>query len=315
MSISIKENSYKNFGRCLEISNGKVELKVTLDIGPRIISYSLCNGDNLFFEDIEDRLVNDSTQLKETFGKNSKWHIYGGHRLWISPEYITTYYPDNEKVSYKVNDNKVLFTPNIQEVTGFLCELELKLENEKVLVEHHITNLSGKTKEFAPWALTVMDKGGIELLEWNDHKNGWLSNRNLILWDYTNMNDARVMFGKKYITLIQDINATCPFKIGIDNRKGWAAYVNKGVAFVKKFTHNEDAIYPDNGCSFETYTNKDILEVETVGELKLLENNQKVSHIEQWEIIENVDKNAFQNETLIEEFVKKFIYNPMLLIY
>ncbi len=309
MFMQVKEISYKKFGRCLEISNGCVELKVTLDVGPRIISFSLCNGENLFFEDINDELQSNTAELQATYGEGSVWHIYGGHRLWISPEYISTYYPDNEPVDYKVNGNSILFTPKVQRVTGLLCELEVIVEEQNnVKVLHHVTNLSGQAKEFAPWALTVMDKGGIEILEWNDHKNGWLSNRNLILWDYTDMSDDRIMWGKKYLSLKQDEHATCPFKIGIDNRKGWVAYINKGVMFVKRFTHNEKAAYPDNGCSYETYTNAIMLEAETVGEFAVVENNQKITHIERWEIIENIDQKDAQNEASIDALVQKTIY-------
>ena len=45
--------SYENYGRCVKISNGIIEAYVTIDVGPRIIRFAHCNGDNIFYNDIE----------------------------------------------------------------------------------------------------------------------------------------------------------------------------------------------------------------------------------------------------------------------
>ena len=84
--ITFKEKEYKNFGKCLEISNGIVDLLVTLDIGPRIIRYGFCGKENMFYEDIDRLTHNKSDELKEVYGDDAVWYLYGGHRLWISPE-------------------------------------------------------------------------------------------------------------------------------------------------------------------------------------------------------------------------------------
>ncbi len=309
MAVKISETNYKNFGKCLVLSNDIAELYVTLDVGPRIICYNLCGKENMMLEDLNRKLKNDTEEMKATFGEDKTWYIYGGHRFWISPEYITTYYPDNEPVEYKKTEKGVLFTPKVQSVTGLLCEFEVILSENSSDVEvlHTLTNCSGEQKEGAIWCLTVLDKGGVELLEWNDHKNGWLSNRNLILWDYTNMADSRVLWGKKYIVLKQDENADCPFKFGMDNKKGWAAYINKGQMFVKRFTHFEDETYPDNGCSYETYTCADFLEAETVAPLKKLAANEKTVHIEKWSLVDNVSASTMVDESSAEEFINSKI--------
>ena len=306
MAVLTKEVHFDGFGKCLEISNGVVDLLITLDFGPRIIRYGFINKENMFFEDKEKSLLNDSNELKAVYGENAAWYIYGGHRLWISPEYITTYYPDNDSVSYKKTARGVLITPPVRKVIRLLCEMEIILDEKssEVTINHRVTNISGGTQSFSVWALTVMDKGGIEVLEWNTHKNGWLQNRNLILWDYTNMADSRVTWGKDYIILKQDDTAKTPFKLGMDNRKGWAAYINKGTAFVKRFQHDENAQYPDNGCSFETYTNNVMLEVETVGALKDIRNGETSVHTEKWSLIDGVNQNMVDTEEKVKEFIK-----------
>ena len=54
--ITKRYKLYKNFGKCMEISNGTVKALVTVDIGPRVIYYGV-KGMNIMHEDI-DRLTN-----------------------------------------------------------------------------------------------------------------------------------------------------------------------------------------------------------------------------------------------------------------
>ena len=39
--ITKRYKLYKNFGKCMEISNGTVKALVTVDIGPRVIYYGV----------------------------------------------------------------------------------------------------------------------------------------------------------------------------------------------------------------------------------------------------------------------------------
>lgn len=306
----IKEINYEGFGRCLEITNGKVDLLVTLDLGPRIIRYGFCGKENMMFEDKNREISLKSKELEETFGEGSQWFIYGGHRLWVSPEYITTYYPDNEKVTYKeTKRGGILFTPPTQRINKLLCEFEVILDENTadVSIIHRVTNISGVEKEFSLWCLTVLDKGGVEIFEWNTYTDGFLSNRNLIIWPYTNMADKRAYFGKEYVIIKQDEKAEIPFKIGTDNRKGWAAYINKGAAFIKRFEHNPNAAYPDNGCSFETYTNAVMMECETIGELKKVKNGEMSTYTEKWALIDGIKAEEIKDEQSAKSFAEKYL--------
>ena len=53
--------------------------------------------------------------------------------------------------------------------------------------------------------------------------------------------------------------------------------------FVKRYeaTADPDA-YPDYGCTFETFTNADFLELETLGPMTTLAPGESVSHTEHW---------------------------------
>src|SRR4051794_26489045 len=94
---------YKGWKNNLRLSNGEAEVIVTLDVGPRVISYKLKDGKNVFKE------------YDEMLGKSgeAEWQIRGGHRLWIGPEDLTrTYAPDNGPVvSREVSPGRYRFTP------------------------------------------------------------------------------------------------------------------------------------------------------------------------------------------------------------
>ena len=51
MAVTYQIEEYKNYGKVVAITNGAVELKVTIDIGPRVIYFALVNGQNVMFND------------------------------------------------------------------------------------------------------------------------------------------------------------------------------------------------------------------------------------------------------------------------
>ena len=59
-------------GRTLELTNGKIIVGVTLDVGPRIIKLQKVGGENLMFEDVDDAsvflpLLGDTPVTRGTF--------------------------------------------------------------------------------------------------------------------------------------------------------------------------------------------------------------------------------------------------------
>ena len=117
------------------------------------------------------------------------------------------------------------------------------------------------------------------------HSEYLLPARPLVLWHYTDMSDPRWVWGRRFIQLIQDPNRPDPQKIGFLNRRGWAAYALHGMLFVKRYDALEGATYPDYGCNTETFTNADMLEVETLGPLtRLPANGGAVEHTERWSL-------------------------------
>lgn len=125
----------------------------------------------------------------------------------------------------------------------------------------------------------------------------YAADRLMVMWPYFDFTDPRWHFGSKFITLRQD-KGRGPTKIGLAQKLGWAAYVLDGTIFVKRFPYLEGQTYPDGGCNYETFTNQDMLEIESLGPLLTLEPGEEASHEERWELLPQVG--ALPNEGLIE---------------
>jgi hypothetical protein len=296
MKTTIEKVGYKGWKNNLKLSNGEAELIITLDVGPRVIRYGYVGGANVFKE------------FDEQIGKSGEkeWMIRGGHRLWHAPEEIKrTYELDNSPVKWeKLGESGARVIQDIEPNTGIQKEMEITLDAQGtgVKVIHRLSNRNMWDVELAPWALTVMAPGGIEIIplpekiahpgsiepgEKPDYR-GFVPNQTMIVWPFTDLSDPRWRWGARYITLRQDANAKKPTKLGLAHKEGWVAYLNNGVMFVKVIEYKEGRQYADGGSNFETFTNKDFLEVETLGPIARIAPGGGVEHVERWRLLKGV---------------------------
>jgi hypothetical protein len=271
-----------NFGgwpNCIRLSNGEIELVATTDVGPRIIRLGFIGGQNLFktYESVLGR-----TGDKE-------WHSYGGHRFWHAPEvFPRTYAADNEPVEHSW-DGATFVLGNADRDNGLFKEMHLTLSPESPCVEvrHRLINRSPWPVELAPWALSVMASGGRAIYPqepFQPHPDVLVPARPVVLWHFTDMSDSRWTWGSRYIQLRQDPTATTKQKVGMLNKQGWAAYLLGGDAFIVRYGYDPAATYADMGCNTETYTDPEMLEVETLGPLTKIEPGGYVDHMESWSL-------------------------------
>ncbi|HEV3257362.1 MAG TPA: hypothetical protein VG013_10815 [Gemmataceae bacterium] len=292
--ITVEKVEYKGWKHNLRLSNGDVELIVTLDVGPRIISYRLPDGKNVF------KVFSEGT------GKSGEegWQPRGGHRLWVGPEDLTrTYAADNGQVAWSKNQDgsRVTLTPGPETEFGIQKEIDIELaaKGSRVKVIHRIKNIGEKSTRLAPWALSMMAAGGVEIIPLPSKKphpgppknatsaKDFAPNQVMVLWPFFDFKDPRWTFGSKYITLRHD-SKRGPTKIGLAHQVGWVGYVNHGTLFIKRFGHEERKRYPDHGSNFETFSNEDMQEIETLGPLVNLAAGKSVEHTEDWELVGDV---------------------------
>lgn len=288
----ISRIAYGGWANNARLSNGTIELVATLDVGPRVIRFGAVGGPNLFKE------------YPEQMGGvgEREWMIRGGHRLWHSPEAKPRTYPlDNGPVALEeIGEGAVRLTPAPEVENGVQKQMDILMaaEDKAVTVTHRIFNIGAWAIELAPWALTVMDAGGVgiaPLPEKRPHTEVLMPDFPLVLWPYTDLTDDRLTLGSRYILLRQDA-VKGPTKYGMLQQLGWAAYLAHGTLFVKYFDCDPFADYPDYGCNFETFTNQDMLEVESLGSLSVLEPGDFVEHVETWRLFTDVSPVSAEDE-------------------
>jgi len=267
---------------------------VTGDVGPRIIRFGFVSGQNLFKE------------FPDQLGKSgeAEFQLRGGDRVWKAPEDpIATWEPDNVPVEIQVTASGLIARAPIGPVTKLQKEIEVSMapSGSAVTVSHRITNRSLFPLEFAPWALTMMAQGGTVVSGFpprGHHPANLEATNPLVMWAYTNLADPRWKFTRKYLTLRQDPGNADAQKLGMFNSDTWAAYLLNGEAFIKRTAADPAKKYPDFGCSFETFTNDEFLEVETLGPLTRLAPGQTVELVERWGLFRKVNVGGLSDEEL-----------------
>ena len=284
-AVKIEKIDYKGWPNSYRMSNGEVELVITSDIGPRIMRYAFVGGQNVFKE------------FEATLGKSGEpaWVLRGGHRIWAAPEDpVKTYAPDNGPVKITVKGAVLEATQPVETITGLEKQLvvEMAPTGTGVKVTHHIRNAGAQQVQIAAWALTMMARGGVGIHGFpprGKHPEVLAPTNPLVMWAFTNLADPRWKYTQKYLTLRQDPANADPQKLGTFNRNTWGAYLLGTDLYIKRYqAPGTPSDYTDMGCSFETFTNADFLELETLGPLKKLAPKQSLAHVENWTLHKDV---------------------------
>ena len=263
----MKKCSVGTHKNCVELVSGDFRIAVTTAVGPRVIGGFIGKSDNIF-------KVLPNREMK---GIKTGFKLYGGHRLWHSPEAAPrSYAADNEPVRVTETEDGVLFENDPEGLTGIQKSILIEsLGENQFRLTHVLRNCNQWDIALAPWALSVMAPGGMAVIPQARDPQGYpyAPNRSLTLWAYSTYADPRIVYGDKYI-----------------------GYVNGGVALVKYFDvyDRNEYEYPDNGCNVESYSCADFCEIETVAPLYTLAPGDECEHVEVWQGIAGLP--AINNE-------------------
>jgi len=292
--VKVTKTEYKGWQNCYRVSNGEVELIVTGDVGPRVIRFGFVGGQNLFKE------------YADQLGKSGeeKFQLRGGNRVWKAPEDpIATWAPDNVAVEIIPTATGLIARAPVEPLSSLQKEIEVSMapSGSDVTVKHRITNRSLYTLEFSPWTLTMMAQGGVAISGFpprGKHPVNLEATNPLVMWAYTNLADKRLTFTRKYLLLRQDPGNSEAEKLGTFNPDTWAAYLLNGEVFLKRTQADASKTYPDFGCSFETFTNNEFLEIETLGPMTKVAPSKTVEHVEHWSLYRNVKLSEFTDAAI-----------------
>jgi hypothetical protein len=291
----IEKTNYHGWANSYRVSNGEVEAIVTADVGPRVMRYGFLGGQN-FFKEFEEQLGHSG---------ESTWRPRGGHRIWIAPEDpVKSYAPDNQPIGREVTEDGVIATAPAEPLTGLEKQIALRMSavGSAVEVTHRIRNAGTEPYRLAPWALSMMAPGGHGIHGFpprGTHPEMLEPTNPLVMWAFTNLGDERWRLLGRHLVLRQDPNNPVPQKLGTFSPHTWGAYLLNGELFVKRYeAAGSPGDYPDLGCSFETFTNADFLELETLGPLATLAPGESLTHTERWMAFRDVQIERWEDDEL-----------------
>lgn len=275
MTHEIKLHTTK--GRILWLNNEHVTMGIALDYGIRILHLSCPGCDNLLYEQPED--------LSDNLTTPEGWRIYGGHRYWTAPESEKSYYPDNAPIDYELTDDGVILMQQPDPWIGLEKQIQIAFRDDgSVLLTHSIRNVTDREIACASWGVTTFAGGcNAEIMFDGGTPGSYNPQRHISLWSNSALTDERISFSQDRIYATHLPKETS-FKIGIFSCAGHACLTNKGQKFSLSFEADPNGIYPDGGSNFELYLDKNVLELEPVGQLRSLAPNEITSHLECWTI-------------------------------
>ncbi len=262
------------------IENNLIRLEFLAQAGPRLV--------RLFVPGVKENLFAETPDLKfdTRFGP---FCLYGGHRLWLSPEIMDrTVQPDNEglQVEEIYGGARLVGPVNAHTHVQKTIDITLRPDRPGLKLMHRLVNLGVWPVEAAPWAITQLRLGGKAILPQPTgpvDAEGLLPNRTLVMWPYSRWTDPRLQLTDRYIA-VDGAAAETPFKLGYFNRAGWLGCRWDAVSFIKRFTPKPGQPHADFNCNTEVYVYNRFIELETLGPLQWIEPGDFVEHTEEWEI-------------------------------
>lgn len=277
IAVEIKEILHPAYGTCVKITNGIIEVLVSVELGPRILSYGFCEKENIFFEE------------KTLFtNEQEKFFPYGGHRLAVAPEGPDSYYPENSSVIYTLLPDGVEFTPPRRKERELQTAMQLILHEKTsdIMLVHTLKNCSKERIYAGIWAITMLQPDGFAILPQNiNPADETLPSRLLAFWPGSSPKDHRMHLSEndQYIT-IEAIRENRPLTFGINDVSGWAAYVWKENVLLQRFVHSPDVLYPNHGCSFRASLDQACFQLESFSPLYWVEPGCTIRHVENFSL-------------------------------
>lgn len=293
--MSLETLSYMGLPHCIKLSNGIVDVIASTDVGPRILFYGFTGGKNVLGQFPE---ASKETAL-------GTWKPYGGHRFWVWPELVpATYAPDNDPVEHTAEGEFGLVLRQPVDKAGMQKEMRLTLapEGTAVRLEQTVTSHCLWPVDMAAWAISIVEPGTsiVPRVPFRSHDDFLPVTQPVALCAFTDLQDPRFTLGLKYLLLRGDPARPNSQKLGLRNKQNWCAHLANDQLFVKRFTHDERAEYPDYGVNTEVYTEGRFQELELLGPHRVVCPGESLTLTEEWHLFRDVVVATPENEELLD---------------
>lgn len=281
MSLAIERTAFGRWGDAYRITLGDAEMIVVTEMGPRILSLTAGGGPNLLF-------VDDDLTVSRPTG-DDMWFIYGGHRVWVSPESEASYAPDNTPCHVEVSESGIDVLAAVDPYSRLQKRLTIGACGRRFVVTSAIRNRGDALFLGAAWAVTCVVPAGVIAFPWGS--GGCWDLKSITYWN-------RWMEHRSDVTSTQwtpgpDLFRVTPTgeegKVGTNSPEGWVAICRDDATFAKSRAW-APGDYPDGGCSLEVYTCEQFVELESLSPLQYLYPGTEVAQEELWTVTpETVD--------------------------
>lgn len=239
--------------------------------------YSLCVGEVTMLVDalkggkIVSYKYNDTEILSQTKIPNSF-----GSTFWTSPQSEWNWPPvpeyDSKPYRAQIIDSKLVLMGEKSERFGYRVRKEFITDpnDHSIVITYSIINESGETRKVAPWEISRVPNGGILFF---DAKETTPAN---------NMKGLPFEYKKKAAWYALDEDRANR-KINADG-KGWLAFCDKGLLFVKKFPDLQPTEPAPAEAEIQIYVNtgKTFVEIEEQGAYTTLKAGEELNWTVRW---------------------------------
>ena len=266
----------KNEDGKYSLSVGHVTLTVDAQKGGKIVSYRY-----------DDKEILSQTKIPNSFGST----------FWTSPQSEWNWPPvpeyDTKPFNAEVAGDKLILTGEKSKRFGYRVRKELTTDKKDnaIVITYTIINESGETRKVAPWEISRVPNGGILFF---DAKEVTPAN---------NMETMPFVYEKKAAWYTLD-ESRKNRKINADG-KGWLAFCDNGLLFVKKFPDLKPAEPAPAEAEIQIYVNtgKTFVEIEEQGAYTTLNVGEELSWTVRW-YLEPTDLPAEPSKALLKKALK-----------
>ena len=289
LSISIKEINTEELGHCVIVSNERLQIVVTIDYGPRIVSVTKYGLPNLIYNE-----------------RDTEFNRCRGHKIRLTVERPSkNVYFDNSAVIYSPLEDGVKFVQTVLEPMQLDLSMDIMLgdDSENLMIVHSVINKSKEAVKLSIYTETPFLHDGFIFIPQSNVSETDRPDRIITLWNGTKWTDERLFIGDKYISVRG--NEDFPkLKIGTNNTAGQCVYINGSNSFVKHYIHNRTALYPFSHCSTYITAHKNFLSMQTASPFYIIDPMEIARHIENWSFPKISEPCGFNDENSIEKFTE-----------
>lgn len=254
------------------LSTGNVTMTIDASKGGKIVSFR----------------YNDNEVLSQTRFPNSF-----GSTFWTSPQSEWNWPPvpeyDTKPFEAEIKDGSLVLTGQKSERFGYRVRKQFRTDSKDnaIVITYTIVNESDETRKVAPWEISRVPNGGILFF---DAKEAVPAN---------NMKGLPFTYEKGAAWYVLDEDKANR-KINADG-KGWLAFYNNGLLFVKKFQDLAPAEPAPAEAEIQIYANpgKTFVEIEEQGAYTELKPGDEVSWTVRWYLVP-ADQSATPSKALLK---------------